>query len=93
MKTLKIEKGWFYGAGSMFHWTKDGYDIYGVGVSLDFLWKTTEIQVDIAGKSYVLNTKEAVDFAKKYRTEEVRKGKHLIVVSKSILSPVETLQE
>ena len=94
MKILKIEKGWFYGAGSpkMFNWAKDGYHIWGVGIALDFIYKTTETQIEIAGATYLLQTQDAVDFARKYNSQETRGGRHLIVVSKSILVPLEILK-
>lgn len=95
MKTLKIEKGWFFGAGSpkMYNWKKDGYDPFGVGISLDFLWKTDEIEVVVSGKHYHLKTQDAIDFARKYNSVEKRGNTNLIVISKSILTEIEQLPQ
>lgn len=93
MKTLRIEKGWFFGAGSpkMYNWKHDGFDIYGVGIALDFLKDTTEVEVVVNNIPYILNTHQAVDFAKRYNSVEVRNGTRLIVVSRTLFSPVQVL--
>lgn len=93
MKTLTIEKGWFFGAGSakMYNWKKDGYDTFGVGISLDFLKGTDETEIVVAGERYYLLTKDAIDFARTYNTQENRRGTNIIVISKSILIPIEVL--
>lgn len=94
MKTLTIKNGFFFGAGSpkMYNWVKDGYHTYGVGISLDFLKGTEQIEINIAGEKYILVTKDAIDFARKYNTVENRKGTNIIVVSKSILVPADILE-
>jgi hypothetical protein len=91
MKKLEIEKGWFFGAGTpkMYNWKKDGYDSFGVGISLDFLWKTQEVEIVVAGKHYLLRTQDAIDFARKYNATEKRGNTNLIVVSKSIMQEIE----
>lgn len=94
MKTLTIKNGWYYGAGSptKYDWVKDGYHIYGVGISLDFLWKTDEIEIVVAGERYRVKTQDCVDFARQYNTQEKRGTKNIIIVSKSILHPLSTVE-
>lgn len=93
MKSLKIEKGWFFGAGSpkIYNWKKDGYETFGIGISLEFLYKTEEVEITVDNLPYHLKTQDAIDFAWKYNSVENRNGTNIIIISKSLLTPIEVL--
>ncbi len=84
MKSLKINKGWYYGAGSprIYNWTKDGFDQAGVGIKTSLLNEDLHVTVD--GVTYLLNGKMAREFVNKYGSVENRKGTSLGVISKSL---------
>jgi hypothetical protein len=92
---LKIEKGFFYGAGSpkVYNWVKDGFHIYGVGVNLDLLkisrLKHEPVEIEIDGEHYELDSQTALEFINNYNSIEKRKGTSIGVVSKSLCVPVE----
>lgn len=69
MKTIKI-KAPFYGAGSpkQYNWVKDGHHIYGIGVKADDLNKETALRIEVDGNVYVILTKTARDFVRKYNS-------------------------
>lgn len=85
---LKINKGYFYGAGSskVFNWERNGYNVYGVGIDTNLLNAYDALLITIEGKRYCLDSKEAIAFASKYDSHKITKGTRLAVISKSLLS-------
>jgi hypothetical protein len=69
MKTIKIKTP-FFGAGSpkQFNWVKDGHHIYGIGIKAEDLNKETALRIEVDGNSYVILTKTARDFVRKYNS-------------------------
>lgn len=69
MKLIKI-KAPFYGAGSpkQFNWVKDGYDIVGVGINANDVNKEVDLEVEVDGTSYTIDTKTIRDFVRKYKS-------------------------
>ena len=88
MKTLKIKKGWFYGAGSIYGWKDDGYNIWGVGIDRKY-FNEPEVNIEIEGEKYKLDTKKGREFINKYKSHKVMKSAHVGVVSKDLLEKVE----
>lgn len=86
---LNIKKGWFKSAGVQYHWLRDGYDIKGVGVAENLLRFNKTLEIVVEKKLYTLDTKEAIEFVKKYKTLQVFAGNNVWVVSKSLLKEVE----
>jgi hypothetical protein len=85
MKTVKIAKGWFRIAGSIYHWPPE-FDMRGVGIDADTLKGNESIAVNVQGKSYILDCKEAVDFVRKYSSfQTMSGGTKLGVISASLL--------
>ena len=85
---LKINKGFYYGAGSpkKYNWVKDGFHIYGVGIDIDLLKQYQILQIEVNNQVYGLDTTKAINFIKKYRSLLHIKGTILGVVSKSLLT-------
>lgn len=69
MKTIKI-KAPYYGAGSpkKFNWTKDGYDIQGIGIKLQDIDENEELNIILDGQNYILKTAKIKDFVKTYNS-------------------------
>lgn len=90
MKKLKIKKGYWYGAGSVFGWTRvdPKLHIYGVGIDMAVLRKETTIQIEVADGKYILDCKQALSFIERFRAIKTIRGKRLGIVSKSLLEPV-----
>lgn len=90
MYNLKIENGFWWGAGSekVYNWEKDGYHIYGVGVAKDILQRNNTIKLEIENKSYLLDCKVAREFINKYGSKKKIKGTWIGAVSKSLLTPI-----
>lgn len=90
MKKITIKKGWFYGAGSVYGWSRrnPNMHIFGVGIAMDILKTEPEILVSVAGDKYKLNCAEALEFISTYHSYKVMRNKRIGIVSKSILLPV-----
>lgn len=83
-KTLVKRDGFWYGAGSIFNWTKDGHDIFGISVPRSY-FKEKEIDVKVEGLSYTLNMDKAMEFVKKYGATKMMKFEKCGIVSRSLL--------
>lgn len=90
MKKLKINKGWFYGAGSVYKWNADGYSQYGVGIKRTYFDEEV-IRLDIDGIAYTLDMEKAREFVNKYKSFKVLGKTKLGIVSKSLLKPIKTI--
>lgn len=90
MKTVKIRKGWWYGAGSVFGWRRVDPQLhqFGVGISMEMLKSTDKIKVEVAGEKFFLDTAKALSFVQRFSAYKTIRGKRLGIVSKSILEPV-----
>lgn len=88
MKKLKIIKGFYRTAGIKFKWCPE-YDIRGVGIGRQF-FEEPKLEIEVEGKKYEIDTKEAMDFINKYRSIIFTKGKKIGVVSKSLLKELST---
>jgi len=82
---VKINNKWFLAAGNVYGWVKDGYHVFGVGISNDYFCQFDELQVEIDGGLYTLDVNEAVLFIQKYDSIKKIKGRTIGVVSKSLL--------
>lgn len=88
-KTIKIQKGWFRTAGQMYGWALHGYDILGIGITKDALFGTEELVVEVNGKRYAVDCKEAIEFVRKYHSRQVMPGGTVLgVISRSLLKPL-----
>lgn len=74
MKSINI-KAPFYGAGTTYKWTQDGYDIQGIGIKADDINHNTELKVKVDGNTYVIETKVIRDFVRKYNSIYYAKNK------------------
>lgn len=85
----------FYGAGSpkIFNWVKDGYKQAGIGIAIEKLWKNDRLIVTFDGITHELNCQEALAFAKKYSSQQTRKGQTLLVISTSLFTEIFDEQE
>lgn len=91
MKTLKIRKKWYYGAGSVYKWKDDGYDIFGVGIARKY-FDEPELQIEIDGGTYIVDMVKAREFVRKYHSHYMEKGVRIGVISRSLLeAPVQDL--
>jgi len=83
---IRIEKSWYYTAGTKYGWERDGLDVNGVGVSIEALHNNDELTLEINKKDYLLRSIEAIRFIKRYRSSYRMPGGTVIgIVSKSIL--------
>jgi len=87
MKKLKIRSGWFWGAGSKYDWTKDGYHINGIGVARKYFDEPV-MEITVDGMAYTCDMKEALIFVRKYKSVMQMKSIKLGVISRSLLIPV-----
>lgn len=85
-KKLKINKGWFFGAGAMYNWTRDGHHPHGVGISRNVLKNNDQIEVTINDFKYLLDTKEAIMFVRHYGSIKQAGKTTLGVISRSLLT-------
>ena len=92
MKTINITNSWFYSAGTQYGWEGDNFDRRGVGIQATFLRDYPEIEIVVDKISYLLNTKEAIKFVKRFKSYYNAKGIIIGVVSKSILK-IKNLKE
>lgn len=94
MVKVVINKGFFYGAGTMFGW-KGEHHIHGVGIAEKFFRENRNgtILVSVSGKEYLLNVEAALAFINKYKSIETRSGTRIGVVSRDLLMPVITESE
>lgn len=88
MNKIKIEKGWYYSAGTKFGWVKDGVTRQGVGVSKYLLQNFKELILEIEGKEYILDCERARAFINKYRSSEDHRGNSIGIVSKDVLEKI-----
>lgn len=86
MEKLTIKNGWFYSAGLMYGWKKDGFDVCGVGIEKKY-FAQPELELDVLGVSYTLDTVKGREFINKYKSHKKMRGVHIGVVSKSLLIP------
>ncbi len=86
MVKLIINKGFFYGAGSLFKWTPE-HHIHGVGIAERYFRENRNgtIGLVISGKEYTLDIETGLAFVKKYKSIEKRGGIEIGVVSRDIL--------
>lgn len=89
MKKLVIQKGFYYGAGSKYGWNLDNYHIHGVGISKDILTSGPEIEVEVAGRNYIVNTEDAINFIKRYRSFYQIRGTTIGVISRDLMKEIE----
>lgn len=89
MRTIKINKGWWYGAGAVFGWSKANRELhqFGVGIAMDKLKGADRLKIEVAGETYTLDCCQALSFIQQYRATRVMRGKTLGIVSKSLLEP------
>ncbi len=93
MRKVTITGGWFRAAGNVFHWRSSKNHIFGVGIALEILKAEKEIEVEVEGDLYRLDTVKAREFIQAYNSlKRVGKGRWLGVVSKSILTPMQVAE-
>jgi hypothetical protein len=72
----------------MYDWVKDGFKIQGIGIRRDYFDVDTLI-INLKGNKYSLDTKLAIEFAKKYNSYfNARNNVVLLVVSLTLLKPI-----
>ena len=90
-KTVTIRQP-FYGAGSdkMYGWSKDGYDIWGIGIESSIFENYDSLNIIIGENTYRVSTDKAYDFVQKYNSWYKPKNYNLRigVFSKSLLRKV-----
>lgn len=90
MKTIHIHKGWFRSAGRMYHWEGDPV---GVGIERSILKGNDFIKVVVAGKTYKLDCKQAVDFVRKTKSIYTFRMSKLGVIPKTMLVQISPEKE
>ena len=89
MKKVTIKKKWFYGAGSVYGWSKvAGLHRFGVGIAMDILKTEPTIRVDIDKGKYTLDCLKALNFISWFRSVKVIRKKRIGIISKSLLKPI-----
>jgi hypothetical protein len=87
-KIIEIRKP-YYGAGSekSFGWVKDGFDIWGIGVKVEYVTGYDSLDIKLDGKIYRVSTVKIKEFVARYNSyyNIDNYGVQLAVFSKSIL--------
>lgn len=87
MKELKIRQGWYFGAGSVYKWRDDGFHMHGIGINREY-FNDPELQVEVDGKKYLLDTVKGREFVNKYHAFK-RMGESWVgFVSRDLLKEV-----
>lgn len=89
MKTIKIQKSWFYSAGRKYGWERKGLDSRGVGLHRDILYSAfnagENLTVIVDDKRYLVIPADVIEFIKTYRSfYKMPRGTMIGVISKSI---------
>lgn len=89
MKTVIIKKGWFFGGGYVYGWTKINPQIHphAVGINMVILKNNPKIRVIVNEIEYLLNSLTALKFIQQYRAVKTIGNKRIGIISKSILEP------
>lgn len=89
IKTITIREP-FYGAGTTYGWTKDGFDIHGIGVKANKVNTATKLIIKIGDQTYKVETNKIKQFVKHYKSIYVvqPQGVRLGVFSKSLLTNI-----
>jgi hypothetical protein len=85
MKTVHIEKSWFYSAGRYYDWTKDGYDMKGIGVEVGIVRENPEFRIIVDNEAYIGSSEAIKAFVVRYQSFYDAKGTKVAVFSKSLL--------
>ncbi|GAG27912.1 unnamed protein product, partial [marine sediment metagenome] len=88
IKKIKIKKP-FYGAGSVYKWTKDGFHIHGIGINTKYLDNHTTLKIEVNKKITLIRTEDIKKFAKKYNSFRNINNSivQVAVISLSLLDP------
>ncbi|MEK9207946.1 MAG: hypothetical protein AAB922_05660 [Patescibacteria group bacterium] len=89
MKTIKIQKSWFYSAGKKYGWEMKGLDGRGVGLHRDILYPAfkagEDLTVIVDNKRYLVVPADAIEFINKHKSfYKMPRGTMIGVISKSI---------
>lgn len=89
MKTIKIRKGWFWGAGHVYGWARNNYfNAFGVGIDMEILKTEPKIRIAVAGPHggrYILECERALSFISTFHSVKTMRKKRIGVVSKTLL--------
>jgi hypothetical protein len=79
----------FYGAGSFYKWTADGYHAHGIGVNIEHLKNYDSLNIIIEGKSFNISCADIINFANKYKSYKKIDNSlvRVAVFSKTLLDP------
>ena len=89
MRYIKINKNWFFSAGSKYGWVKDNFDIRGVGIRMSDIKTNKSIRILINGEEYIMDCETSLEFIKKYDSIfVVGSSTEVGVVSKSLLRQI-----
>lgn len=87
MKT-KIKEP-FYGAGTKYGWTKDGYHIWGIGIKMTDLLNNKDLELEVRDKTYKIKTLTIKPFVNRYNSfYRAKNDTNLAVFSFSLLELV-----
>jgi len=88
---IKILKGWYRSAGlpTQYGWVSSGYEPEGVGINRDALMENETLTVSVNGNDYTVDTKEAIEFIRRFKSHTTMPGGTKIgVISKSIMKKI-----
>lgn len=85
MKSIKINKSWFYSAGTKYGWEGDKR---GVGIARELLISNPELEVEVDKKKYHLDSKTAIEAIIKYKSRMQIGRKVLGIVPKDLLKEI-----
>lgn len=86
LPTVVIKKGWYRSAGVKYGWVHQGYMAEGVGINRDALYGSELLCVVVNGDSYTVDTKQAIEFIRKWKSHYKMSGGTAIgVISRSLM--------
>lgn len=88
LEKIKIDKGFYWSAGTKFGWIKDGVERTGVGIHKYLLQNYKELIVEVEGKEYKVDCEKARNFINKYKSAETRYGTTIGIISKELLQKI-----
>ena len=89
MSVVKIKKGWYRSAGTpaKYGWMNSGYEPEGVGINKVALTSNEKLTVIVHDVEYELDTKEAIEFIRRFKSfYDMPGGTRIGVISRSLLT-------